>query len=262
LNKAAIEKASEKGNFKTHEIDRIFEELDKRDDIEKSRLIQLEWFYLPLWDSMRSHRSPKNLEEELSTNPEFFIEVLKWLYLPKNKELLKEERKEISDEAATNRAKQSYHLMNSWKRIPGMKDDHSIDENVLRSWINTVRELAEKVDRLEVGDMQIGKILAQYPEDIPEWPNKTIFQIIEDIDSDSLNRNYSSAMFNKRSFTSRGAFEGGNIEREKAAYFQKLANDHKIKYPNTAKIFQNMSKSYVRDAKRQDEDAERSRLEY
>eukprot|EP01093_Parvamoeba_rugata_P007841 TRINITY_DN22790_c0_g1_i1.p1 TRINITY_DN22790_c0_g1~~TRINITY_DN22790_c0_g1_i1.p1 ORF type:complete len:120 (+),score=21.22 TRINITY_DN22790_c0_g1_i1:28-360(+) len=110
--------------------------------------------------------------------------------------------------------------------------------------------------------MQIGKILAQYPEDIPEWPNKTIFQIIEDIDSNSLNRNYSSAMFNKRSFTSRGAFEGGNIERKKAVYFEKLANDHKIKYPTTAKIFQNMSKSYVRDAKRQDEDAERSRLEY
>jgi len=262
LNKAATEKASEEGNFKTHEIDRIFEELDKRDDIEKSKLIQLEWFYLPLWDSIRSHRSPKNLEGELSTNPEFFIEVLKWLYLPKNKELLKEERKEISDEAATNRAKQSYHLMNSWKRIPGMKDDHSIDEKELRNWINTVRELAEKVDRLEVADMQIGKILAQYPEDIPEWPNKTIFQIIEDINSDSLNRNYSSAMFNKRSFTSRGAFEGGNIEREKAAYFEKLANDHKIKYPTTAKIFQNMSKSYVRDAKRQDEDAERSRLDY
>lgn len=262
LNKAATEKASEEGNFKTHEIDRIFEELDKRDDIEKPRLIQLEWFYLPLWDSIRSHRSPKNLEEELSTNPEFFIEVLKWLYLPKNKELLKEERKEISDEAATNRAKQSYYLMNSWKKIPGLKDDLSIDEKVLRRWINTVRELAEKVDRLEVADMQIGKILAQYPEDIPEWPNKTIFQIIEDIDSDSLNSNYSSAMFNKRSFTSRGAFEGGNIEREKAAYFQKLANDHKIKYPNTAKIFQNMSKSYIRDARRQDEDAERSRLEY
>ncbi len=262
LNKAATEEASEKGNFKTHEIDRIFEELDKRDDIEKSKLIQLEWFYLPLWDSMRSHRSPKNLEEELSTNPEFFIEVLKWLYLPKNKKLLKEERKDISDEAATNRAKQSYHLMNSWKKIPGLNEDNSIDEKILRDWINTVRELADKADRLEVADMQIGKILAQFPEDSPEWPNVIIFQIIEDIDSDSLNRNYSSAMFNKRSFTSRGAFDGGEIEREKAAYFKKLANDHKVKYPNTSRIFQNMSKSYIRDAKRQDDDAERSRLEY
>ena len=60
------------------------------------------------------------------------------------------------------------------------------------------RELAKEASRLEVADMQIGKVLAQYPENIPEWPQEIIFQIIEEINSDSLKSNYSSALFNKR----------------------------------------------------------------
>jgi hypothetical protein len=262
LRKAGTEESIETPSYKGHEIERIFEELDKRDDTDKSKLIQLEWIYLPLLDSYGSHRSPKNLEEELTSNPEFFIDVLKWLYLPKDKTLIKKERDGISDEFAKSRAKQAYHLLNSWKKIPGMKENHSIDKKELRDWIEKVRELAKEVDRLEVADMEIGKMLAQYPENIPEWPNETIFQIIEDINSESLKNNYSSAMFNKRSFTSRGAFDGGNIEREKAEYFGNLAKEHRNKYPNTAQIFHNMSKSYLRDAKREDDSAERNRLEY
>ena len=35
------------------------------------------------------------------------------------------------------------------KKIPGMKDDNTIDEVELKSWIDKVRELAENVSRLE-----------------------------------------------------------------------------------------------------------------
>ncbi|MBB3124552.1 hypothetical protein FHS04_002075 [Mesoflavibacter sabulilitoris] len=262
LQKAGTEESSETTRFKGYEIERIFEEIDNREDIEKSTLIQLEWIYLPILDSYGTRRNPINLEEELANNPEFFIDVLKWIYIPKDKTLLEEERKGISDEVIKNRAKQSYHLLNSWKKIPGMKDDNSINEVELKSWIDTVRELAKSVSRLEVADMQIGKVLAQYPENIPEWPQETIFKIIEEINSDSIKSNYSSALFNKRGSSSRGAFDGGDIEREKAAYFEKLEKDYKNKYPNVAEIFKRLSDGYLFDAKRMDDEAERRRLEY
>jgi len=102
-----------------------------------------------------------------------------------------------------------------------MKDDHSINEVELRKWVQKVRKLAKGVSRLEVADREIGKVLAQYPENIPEWPQEIIFQIIEEINSDSMKRNYSSALFNKRGSSSRGSFDGGDIERRKAAYFWK-----------------------------------------
>ncbi|MFD2891374.1 hypothetical protein ACFS5J_05030 [Flavobacterium chuncheonense] len=262
LLRAGTEESSETIRFKGYEIERIFEELDNREDIEKSTLIKLEWLYLPILDSYGTRRTPINLEEELANNPDFFIDVLKWIYLPKDKTLLEEERKGITDEVIESRAKQSYHLLNSWKKIPGMKDDNSINEVELKSWIDKVRELAENVSRLEVADMQIGKVLAQYPENIPEWPQETIFKIIEEINSDSIKSNYSSALFNKRGSSSRGAFDGGDIEREKATYFEKLEKNFKNKYPNVAEIFKRLSDGYLFDAKRMDDEAERRRLEY
>jgi hypothetical protein len=262
LQRAGTEESNETPRFKGYEIEQIFEEIDNREDIEKSTLIQLEWLYLPILDSYGTRRNPINLEEELANNPDFFIDVLKWIYLPEDKTLLEEERKGITDEVIQSRAKQSYHLLNSWKKIPGMKEDNSIDEIELRSWIEKVRELAKNVSRLEVADMQIGKVLAQYPENIPEWPQETIFKIIEEINSDSIKSNYSSALFNKRGSSSRGAFDGGDIEREKAAYFEKLEKDFKNKYPNVAEVFKRLSDGYLLDAKRMDEEAERNRLEY
>jgi len=262
LTSAATKEASEKVHFRAYEVERIFEELDKREGLDKSTLILLEWLYLPILDSHGTNRSPKNLEDELANNPEFFIDVLKWIYIPKDKVKLEEERKGISEEVTKNRAKQSYHLLNSWKKIPGMKEDYFIDENKLREWVKNVRELAKKAGRLDVADMEIGKILAQYPENIPEWPQEIIFQIIEEINSDGLKRNYSSALFNKRSFSSRATFAGGDIEREKARYFENLANNFKNKYPSVAEIFKKLSNDYLIDAKRMDNQAERDRLEY
>ncbi len=262
LKKAATEEANETPRFRGYEIERVFEELDKRTDIEKSTLIHLEWLYLPILDSYGTRRNPKTLEEELSNNPEFFIEVLKWIYIPKDKTLLEKEREGISDEAIQNRAKQAYHLLHSWKKIPGMKEDNSIDERVLKDWILKARTLAESVSRLNVADSEIGKVLAEYPENIQEWPQEKIFQIIEEINTDSLKSGYSSAMFNKRGSSTRGAFDGGDIERGKAAYFEKLSNDFKNKYPNVAEIFKRMQQGYLADAKRMDEEAERNRLEY
>ena len=262
LKKAGTEEASEEPHFRGYEIEHIFEELDKRTNIEKSTLIQLEWLYLPILDSYGTKRNPKVLEEELASNSDFFVEVLKWVYIPKDIVLLEKEREGISDEVIQNRAKQAYHLLHSWKKIPGMKEDNSIDETELKEWVTKARTLAETVGRLNVADSEIGKILAQYPENSPLWPQETIFKIIEDINTDSIKGGYSSAMFNKRGSSSRGPYDGGNIERAKASYFEKLENDFKFKYPNVAEIFKRLKDGYLMDAKREDEEAERNRLEY
>ena len=246
LKKAGTEETSETPRFSVYEIEQIFEELDKRTDIEKSTLIHLEWLYLPLLDFYGTRRNPKTLEEELANNPEFFIEVLKWIYIPEDKKMLEKEREGISDEARQNRARQAYHLLHSWKKIPGMKEDNSIDEEELKKWITNARALAEEASRLEVADFEIGKVLAEYPENVQEWPQVKIFQIIEEINTDSLKSGYSSAMFNKRGLSTRGAFDGGDIEREKAKYFETLENDFKNKYPNVAEIFKHLKQGFSR----------------
>lgn len=262
LKKAATEESSEPVNLKRYEIDRIFETLDKRTDLEHQTIINLEWLYIPVLDSYGTRSNPKVLQEELSKNPEFFIDVLKWVYKPKDEAKIEEEKKGVSDEAIQNRARQAYHLLHSWKKIPGMKSDNSIDKTELNEWVSKARALAEAAERLEVADMQIGQVLAEYPENIPEWPQEIIFELMEEINSDELYRNYSSAMFNKRGSSSRGPFDGGNIERGHAKYFEDLSVKFKNKYPNVSEIFLRLSNGYLADAKRMDESAERDRLEY
>lgn len=264
LKKAVTEEASEEIRVRGDKIELVFEELDKRNDIDKSTLIHLEWLYLPLLDSYVTRKSPKNLEEELANSPTFFIDVLKCFYIPKDKAMLEKEREGISNETIQNRAKQAYHLLHSWKKIPGMKEDNSIDEKTLRTWVESTRTLAQTVSRLDVADAEIGRILAQYPENISLWIQERgkIFQLIEEINTDSLKRNYSSAMFNKRGFSSRAAFEGGNIERQRAAYFEMLENEIQNKYPNVAEIFKDLKEGYLVRARREDESAERDKLEY
>ncbi len=262
LTLTATQGASEPINFDNYTIGNLFETIDDRNDVEHDKLIQLEWLFLPILASYGSMRNPKVLHDELANNPIFFVDVLKFLYLPKNRKLLEKERMGLSSEIIKNRSEQAFHLLNTWKTIPGMNEGGSIDYEKLSSWITDVRNLASESDRLDPADIQIGKMLAHYPEKEEVWPSDEIATIIESINTDSLKQNYRSELFNKRGSSTRAMDAGGTIEREHAKYFEKLASAHKYTHPIISNIFKTLAKGYMSDAKRQDEDAARNRLEY
>ncbi|NBG67154.1 hypothetical protein [Acidiluteibacter ferrifornacis] len=263
LEKAGTETSEEQARFDVYRVNKLFESLDNRSDFDINSLINLEWIYLTLLASYGNKRKPKRLHEELANNPAFFMDIIKWIYKPDDESKVPENQNGLTDEQIKNRAKQSFDLLQSWKKIPGIDDSHNIDEDFLRKWIETTRQLAVEYGRLDTVDSYIGKVLAQYPEDENAvWPPSIICSIIENLNSESLNRNFSSATFNKRGSSSRAAYAGGDIEREKAAYFNKLAEKHRNKYLVITSIFENLEKGYELDAKRMDEQAERDRLDY
>ncbi|MCD4747546.1 MAG: hypothetical protein K8R58_14720 [Bacteroidales bacterium] len=263
LKYAGTEKAEEQVRLDGYKVNRLFTALDKRDDIDSNTFIQLEWLYMPVLASYGNNRKPKRLHDELSRNPVFFMDVLKWIYKPDDETKVEELKSGLSDEQRQNRAIQASELLNSWKNIPGIDKDGKIDTIILNDWISKTRKLATKNGRIEAADIHIGKVLAQYPEGKDKvWPPDEICELIESINTDSIRNNFSSAVFNKRSFSSRGAFDGGDIERAKADYFVKLATAHQNKFPLITSIFENLAKGYEEDAKRMDEHAERNRLDY
>lgn len=261
LWKASTEDACEEVRLDNYEIGEIFDELYKRDDLDILLMKKIEWNYISFFDSY-SKRKPKYLEDELATNPSFFIEVIKWIYFPNDRDKYYEDKKGVSEEKIKLIVRQSKMLLDTWNKIPGMQEDYSINEEVLKEWIAKARDLAKEADRQEVADMEIASLLARYPENIGKWPQESIFKIIEEIHSEEFNRHYSIALFNKRGSSVRGAFDGGDIEREHANYFSKLANDYRAKYPTVSEIFSNLADEYLKHAKQIDQQAELEGLEY
>lgn len=246
-----------------HEITSLFKEIGKREDKNNETLLKLEWHYLTILNSYASGYKPKLLYNELSENPEFFVDVLKWIYMPSDDKNIEPEHTSLPKETLQNFARQGYELLDNFKNIPGVRPDNTIDHSGINQWINQVRELAQKADRIEAADKHIGRLLAYYSEEDKDyWPPDEISQIIERINTASLKDNFSVTVTNKRGFTSRSPFEGGNIEKNNAAHFQKLADLHKYKHPNLSEIFTKISEDYLNTAGHQDNQAERDRLDY
>ena len=197
----------------------------------------------------------------MATNPGF-IEVIKWIYFPNDRYKYYEDKQGISEEKIKIIAKQSKSLLNSWYKIPGMRENGSIDGDQLKNWIVEARRLAKESDRLEVTDMEIGSLLSRFPEGNEQLSPEEIFRVIEEINSEDLNNNYSAGLFNKLGVTVRGAFDGGTIERERADYFGKLADRYRNKYPVVSGIFSDLEQDYLARAKQMDDQAQLEGLEF
>ena len=261
LRKWGTEESLEPSSLCGCEIGCIFKELNKRSDVEKETHLELETLYLPLLTRVGAQVGAPHLEEELASNPESFIQLLKWLYKPKDEGRQRKEQEGLSKEQIQNAAKRSDQMLEAWKKIPGMQEDGTIDEAELREWIDVARALARECDRLEVADIHIGQLLAKYPKDSPNWPQRTIFQMIEDINTKEIKEGYSVGMLKKQGVTIRGVFDGGGIEHERAGYFGELASELMCDYPNVAEVFQRLQDNYGRQGNRLDEMAERDRLD-
>lgn len=263
LHSTATEESKDDFILKPNEITGLFKEIAKREDMDKQKLLDLEWLYLSVLSSYSSDYSPENLYNELAENPHFFVDVLSWLYMPADDENIEPERKTMPKETLEHLAHKCYELLDNFKKVPGVRPDDTIDDGVLNQWIFLVRELAQKADRIEAADRHIGTLLAYFSEEDKEcWPPDEISQIIERINTPSLKDNFAVTVTNKRGSTTRSPFEGGTIEKSNAAHFQKLASLHKNRHPCLSEIFTQISEQYLEAAGHHDNQAERDRLEY
>jgi len=253
-------KPTEHAQLNGYEIERIFDELEKRGFDDKDTLIQLEWAYLPLLGSYGDSKTPR-LENELAENPDFFIQVLNLIF-PSEVDTKESNVEDDSLIKKTDLSLQAYNLLSHWKKIPGSDDSGNIDEVKLNEWITVVREKAKGIDRLDKADAYIATVLAQYPEKDMSWPPDAICRTIENIGTGSIKSNFYSAVYNKRGSSSRSVFEGGAREWEISAYFKELASKKAASFPQLATIFESLVRTYEQEAKSEDERAKKDKMEY
>jgi hypothetical protein len=233
----------------SHHVGRVLDALEASGEVEEERIAGLEWYYMPLLE--RRGRGPQVLQRELSRNPGFFSEILSYVFKAED-----EEPPELSEQEQ-NRAKSAYELLESWRSVPGLREDGSVDADALRTWVDGAREAARASGRGTIADQRIGQALASSPEG-PDgaWPDVAVRDLIDDLGSEHIERGFEIGVYNGRGVFSRSLTEGGKQERELAERYKGYADALSDGWPRTAAMLRRISDAYASDARREDVEAE------
>ncbi|MEC4092548.1 hypothetical protein [Myroides odoratimimus] len=240
-------------NFKN-----LLDFLYSKDDYDIERVAKIEMKFIFIFTGGSYTPKPQNLYKLMSQKPEEYFGILSQVYLPDNEELRELEIQKVKDNPTYQEIlKVGWEILDSFNLIPSQEEDGTLNSETLKKWISKVRELAENNHRVKITDNCIGKLLAKYPINMKEdkgYPVE-IYDIIEEINSDDIKEAFRTQISNNLGLTTRGAFEGGNIERFRSKYFNSLFEETKITHPNVAMIFKNIRDRYISQAKWEDEDA-------
>ncbi len=260
LREAARQPFESKGNpneatMFQYYVTGIFQILDGRNDVGKDILVALEWTYLPVLEY--SSRPAYFLLRALSDQPAIFIDMIKAAFKASEESGFVDEEPENTEQAGIL-ANQAYRLLERWNRLPGTRDDGTIDEEVLEAWIKEARSLAKSVGREEVADNRIGKMLSASPVGTDgKWPAEAVRDVLDLFRSKPMIEGFWVGKRNRRGVTRRLPRDGGNLERQEAEKYRKWAREISYDHPHTAKALDLLADSYEDEARSHDEDAER-----
>ncbi len=239
-----------------HYIETLLKQLQAAPDVDETRLARLEWQFLPI---LGPHTlQPETLHKLLARDPSFFVELLTLIYAPHRRSDEGEPRGDDTkpDEFKRSQAQRAWRLLHEWQRVPGPKDDGTVDNAQLREWNHPVPEKAAAAERLEVCDVTVGGVFAHASgEPDGSWPCIPVRAILEEIESPKLENGFAIGIYNKRGVTSRSRREGGRQERELADKYETYAKACRSQYPRTSAILMRVRDGYLDDAKREDAEA-------
>lgn len=245
------------GSLDHHPLSEFMEQLHERDDADKNLLLTYEWIFLPVLRYDYKDTNFTLMNQRLCADPDFVVEVLGYLYKQEDDEPYSEDEPTPEKQANALRA---FYLFNQWKDIPGVNEDKAIDEKILSEWMQSVFDKAIQSKQFKHACSRLGELFSHYPE----WTDEAekLFAVMQTVEEKTFFDSYSVGLFNKRGYTTRGPYEGGEIERDNASAFKKLYDKYHKHYPRVAKVFKDLSEQYERMAKDMDAEADISKLDY
>jgi hypothetical protein len=154
-------------------------------------------------------------------------------------------------------ARHAWWVLHHWRELPGLREDGSVDGQHLKQWVRDARLAFADADRADIGDEQIGQVLATSPPGADTiWPAEPVRDILEDIGSPSLETGVHIGAVNQRGVTTRGVYDGGQQERALAARYRQWAKQTAGSWPRTSRVLRGLAESYEREAQREDAQAE------
>jgi hypothetical protein len=179
-----------------YQIVELIKMLQDSSEIVSDDLLTIEWTYLQLLDGHNSEGvTPKQLEESLASDPEFFCQMIRLIYKSNKNNSVGASVTEKEKSLAMN----AWHLFEGWKVPPGMQKDGVFDGTKFLSWLERVKESCTESGHLEVALERVGKILFHCPPD-PDglWINHVAANALNEKDSEDMRNGFSTAVFNSR----------------------------------------------------------------
>ncbi len=208
-------------------------------------LASVEWAYLELLK--RDQRaSPKTLENRLASNPDFFCEVIRYVYRS-NKEPKTEKKRSEQDKTIASNA---YQLLHEWQTPPGLQSDGGFSEECLFEWLKSVKEACKESGHLEVALTHVGNVLIYCPPDSDGfWINRSAAEALNSKKAEEMRNGFIVAMYNSRGVHS--IDPSGKPEMELSVKYIKQADDtENAGYQRLATAMRDLAASYANDAKR------------
>jgi len=239
-----------------YDVHAAFQLLNRNPDLTLEEKAGLEFAYLEvLAGSFRGdqHQIP-NLERYIEEHPELFVQAVVWAYKRKDRD---EDPPEFRvTEGREHLAERGYRLLDAIERIPGQdKATKEEQREKLAEWVTTVRKSCAELDRAEIADVCLGKLLsnASAGED-GVWPNEVVRDVMEDLQSEDISSGAHTGLYNARGVHTRG--EGGSQERELADKYRAWADALQFTHPFvSSSLLMSMVNTYEREAKQQDTEA-------
>lgn len=260
LESLATDGAETEGHYQldSYYINKAFETLQTSSTFSVEQMAGLEFIYLDVLVQSRGineHGGIPNLERYIDTHPEFFAQIVAWIYKRQDSAEDPEGLKITNFDLVQNRALKGYKLLEGLRRVPGRDKQGAINEGLLLDWVNIVRIACTKLGREEGGDSSLGKWLSNAPKGTDGiWPCEPVRWVLEQIQSEKISDGITLGLFNARGVHFRG--ESGDQERELAAMYREWSSALEFSFPFVASsILKRMANTYYRDAQHEDTEA-------
>ena len=248
LTESAHNQSGENPAMFSFYVEQLLNRLNALPDLERTRLAKLEWLYLPLFEY--GDRQSVVLHDELRRNPQFFVEVVSWVYRAEGEPADAEQSEE-----ASIRARLGYSLLHTWRTPPPVVEEGGFP--ALSDWVSAARKSFAERGRTKIGDQCIGHLLRYTPpEPDGAWPNRSVCEIIEDAGIAELEEGIEVEVFNSRGVTTRDPYAGGSLERALVDQYTEYAERLGFEYPRTKNMLKRIADDWAKHARRQDMESE------
>ncbi|MEX0160632.1 MULTISPECIES: hypothetical protein [unclassified Microbacterium] len=240
---------AESARVSSYDISGLIQYL-KQKGVSEETVASLEWRYLPL---LHDDALTLSLENLLARSPQTFVQLIELIFRRADEDPDSQPRK-----ASPTVASNAYRLLRAWKVVPGATPDGTVDGSAFNEWLDEARRLLVQAGQIEIGELQIGEVLAHAPVD-PDgtFPTLPVRDALEAAPNDRLERGFSIGLYNKRGVTSRGMTEGGDQEYALADRYDSWAAGVQATHPRTASVLRDVANGYRDEGRRNDEEVKR-----